>query len=251
MNENPPKILIVDDDRRMASTLADILTAREYRVAQAHSAEAALEAVRANGFDCVISDIAMPGMDGADLCEALKEIRPELITVLMTAYASEEIAARGLEKGALAVLEKPLDLQQALEFLSLLRKTRAIVIVDDDPEFCRTLAEILAARGYGVTVITDPRLALEGITGDEQAVLLDMKLGSTNGYEVLKKIRARYPSVPVLLATGYGAEMGELIQQALAINARACLYKPLSIPQFLKALEEIRAERLKKSLGVE
>ena len=243
------RILIVDDDRRMASTLADILNLQGYQTHQSHSPEEALELARSNEFDCVISDMIMPGMNGSELCHALSKIQPNLPSVLMTAYASEQLTDLGLKKGALAVLEKPLDITQVLQFLTLLRETQIITIVDDDSAFAKTLGSILERRKYSVSIITDPQHILEGISGQEQVILLDMKLNSVSGHEVLKRIRVRYPELPVLLVTGYGVEMAPAIEQALATHAYACLYKPLVIPELLSKLAEIRSSQLKKALA--
>ncbi|MEW5869845.1 MAG: response regulator [Chloroflexota bacterium] len=243
------RILIVDDDRYMASTLIDILNMQGYHTELAYSPEDALELARQAEFDCVISDIVMQGMSGVALCAALRQLQPEMVVILMTAYASEQQSAKGLEKGALAVLNKPLDLAHLLQFLDFLKKTQTIAIVDDDPEFCRTLSNILTSRGYSVKLILDDREALDSISGNEQVILLDMKLNNASGDEVLRKIRQRYPNLPVLLVTGYGVEMASAIARALAIDAYACLYKPLVVPELLKTLAEIRSRHLKKVLS--
>lgn len=245
---NNMRILVVDDDRRMASTLADILNLEGYQVVQAHSPGQALELARKTPFFCAISDIVMPGMNGADLCDALRQIQPGLMVVLMTAYASEEMTRRGLDQGALAVLEKPLDLTQVLQFLGLLRKQKTATIVDDDPTFCRTLGDILEHRGFLIKCITDPHSVMDELAGDEQVILLDMKLNSINGYDILREIRTRHPNLPVLLVTGFRAEMAPAIEKALAIHAHTCLYKPLVIPELLRTLDEIRAGQLKQAL---
>jgi DNA-binding NtrC family response regulator len=248
MNETL-RVLVVDDEPSMASTLADILGMQGYQTIQAHSAEAALELAHKFEFFCVISDIVMPGMNGAELCAALHQIQPDLPVVLMTAYASEELTAHGMEMGALAVLDKPLDLSQVLNFLALLSETQLIAIVDDDQVFCRTLGDILSQRGYTVKVIIDAYQALSSIDGEEQVILLDMKLKSVDGHEVLQRIRQRYPKLPVLLVTAFGREMATAIEKALDINAYACLYKPLVMSELFNALAEIRSRQLKKALG--
>jgi two-component system, NtrC family, response regulator HydG len=238
-------ILIVDDDQRMTRTLADILALAGHKAVEAHSASRALEKVQAQVFDCVLTDVRMPEMDGVELHRQLRKFQPGLPVILMTAYAAESLTNQGIEDGVVGVLDKPLDMNHLLGFLSSLSKNRTITIVDDDPAFCRTLEDILRQRGFDVTQITDPHVDMMPIASESQVILLDMKLNSVNGLDVLKDIRTRYPKLPVLLVTGYREQMSAAIQGALDIDAFTCLYKPLEIPQLLQMLTELQTTHLR------
>lgn len=242
------RILIVDDDRRMTSTLADILALQGYEITEAFSAAEAIEKVAQVSFDCVLTDIKMPGMNGVELFQELHKHQPGLPVMFMTAYAADELIHQGLESGAVGVLSKPLDIQQLLEFLAALDQEHIITVVDDDPAFCETLAEILERRGFRVAKVADPHLDIDKMILDTQIVLLDMKLNHVGGYELLKEICLHHPDLPVLLVTGYRQEMAVAIQKALELNAYACLYKPLVIPELLQKLAEIQSARLKELL---
>jgi len=154
-----------------------------------------------------------------------------------------------LEEGVIASLTKPLDINLLLGFFSSLRKERSIVIVDDDPQFCQTLGDILRARDFAVTQVHDPQSLVEMLRTDAQVVLLDMKLNSINGLEVLKEIREHYPHLPVILVTGYREEMAPAIEAALKINAYTCLYKPFRIEELLQLFTEVRHRELGRVLG--
>jgi DNA-binding NtrC family response regulator len=227
----------------------DILELNGYEAEAAHSGSEALDKVDKGRFDCLITDIKMPQMNGVELYRAIKAMQPDLPVVLMTAYATDNLVKEGLEEGAIATLTKPLDINLLLGFFSTLRKERPIVIVDDDPEFCKTLGDILRVRGFQVTQITDPQHAVEGIGADVEVVLLDMKLNEITGLDLLKEIRARYPHMPVILVTGYRAEMAPAIQAALNINAYTCLYKPLQIDELIEVLREVHHQALARVLG--
>jgi len=238
-------ILIVDDDRRITRTLSDILKVSGYQTMEASSGPDALEKVRAMKFDCVISDIKMPEMDGVELHRRLREIQPGLPVILMTAYAADILTRQGLNEGVVGVLDKPLDINHLLGFLASLSKNRMIVIVDDDKAFCKTLDDILHQRGFKVTQVTDPHVDVDLMTIDAQVILLDIKFNGINGLDVLKDIRKNNPNLPVLMVTGYRKEMAAAIQAALEINAYACLYKPLEIPQLLQMLAELQNKNLR------
>ena len=242
-------ILLVDDDHRMTHTLADILKLAGHKSSQAYSGKAALELARTTRFDCVLTDIKMPDINGVELHNALRQLQPNLPVVLMTAYTNNELVHQSLQMGAVGVLEKPLDIQLLLDFFSMLKQMPLITIVDDDPVFCQTLGEILHLRGYLVKTITDPNKTIDSITDQPQIILLDMKLITMNGYDLLKEIHLSYPDLPVLLVTGYRQEMAIPIQRALEIQARTCLYKPLEIERLLQIISEIQLARMRQILS--
>ena len=243
------RILVVDDDQRMAKTLADILKAKGYQVETAHSGAEALDQVAGKPFDCVLSDIKMPGVNGVELYQAIKAMQSDLPVVLMTAYSSNSLVREGLEEGAVAALTKPLDMGMLLAFFSFLRRERSVVIVDDDDDFCRTLGDILRVRGFGVTGITDPHQVMEGLRADGDVVLLDMKLNGINGLDVLRTIRKKCPRLPVILVTSCQEEMSPAIGAALKLGAYTCLYKPLEIEALLEVLSQVRRRELGRVLG--
>lgn len=243
------RILIVDDDRRMAKTLVDIFKVKGYEAEAAHSGPEALDKIDKGYFDCILTDIKMPQMNGVELYRAIKAMQPDLPVVLMTAYATDNLVQEGLEEGAIATLTKPLDINLLLGFFSTLRKERSIVIVDDDPQFCKTLGDILRSRDFAVTQVTDPQAVMESLKPDSQVVLLDMKLNSIDGLEVMKQIRERHPHLPVIVVTGYREEMAQAIEAALNINAYTCLYKPLQIEELIEVLREVHHQALARVLG--
>jgi CheY-like chemotaxis protein len=232
----------------MTHTLADILALKGHETAEAASGPQAMEQARARTFDLVLSDIRMPGMNGVELHRELCRVQPGVPLVLMTAYASEELTRQGLEEGVIAAVDKPLNLQRLLDFLGRLAESRTITVVDDDPAFCQTLGDVLERRGFRVATITDPHADVEQIVDQAQIILLDMKLNRIGGEDVLRRIRARYPDLPVLLVTGYRQEMATAIQRALELGAYVCLYKPLDIPELLRTLAQVRLGELRSAI---
>lgn len=244
------KVLVVDDDRRMVKTICDILRVKGHDPHVAYSGEEAVDKAREEGFDCVLMDLKMPGMDGVEALKKIKEVAPALPVVLMSAYATEHQAEEASRHGAYAILNKPIDLQIVLSFLALLRKEESILIVDDDPVFCKTLKDILQARGYRVETESNPESVL-GLMEEnyELLVVLDLKLGRTDGVDVLKEIRGKYPTKPVVLVTGHQGEAAAAIDKAMRIGAYTCLYKPLEIEKLVTIIEETSREKLRLLLG--
>ena len=105
-------LLIVDDEKAQRQVLSGDLKSRGYKVLEADSAETALDIVRKNLIDVILTDLKMPGASGIDLLTNLKEINPEISVVIMTAYASVETAVQALKNGAYDFITKPYNLDE-------------------------------------------------------------------------------------------------------------------------------------------
>lgn len=250
------RILVVDDDLRMTKTIVDILDVKGYSATAVHTAPEAVRAIAnamSNGpapFDCLISDIKMPGMDGVSLLRVVKGMQPGLPVVLMTAYASAAQVKAGMADGALSVLPKPLNLELLLSFLDALRTERSVVVVDDDLGFCQTVGDILRTRGFEVAQVVDPYDWERHIGDHVRVVLLDLKLNGVNGVDILRKIRAERPGMPVILMTGHREEMAAVIQMGLKLKAHSCLYKPLDVERLVNLVSALHSQSLARELGL-
>src|SRR5881409_27505 len=100
------KILVVDDEQSMAQFLGIVLRKEGYHVVTANNGRDALDKVKAENFDVVITDIKMPGMDGIQLLQGIKKLDPGLPVVIMTAYASQQSAIDAVNHGAFQYLIK-------------------------------------------------------------------------------------------------------------------------------------------------
>lgn len=240
------KILVVDDDRRIVKTTCDILKIKGHEPIAAYSGEEGVEKVRSDAPDCVLMDIKMTGISGVEALKRMQEIVPALPVILVSAYATGDVVEVAMGAGAYAVLGKPLNFPTVLSFISLLNKEESILVVDDDPMFCKTLKDILTLRGFHVETESEPQKVLGHLEKNYKlAVVLDLKLGAVNGVDVLKDIRAKYPGKPVVLMTGYREEMGDSIEQGRRIGAYTCLYKPFETDDLFELIEKIRVEKLK------
>ena len=101
-------ILIVDDEKMVLKIVEEILLQDNYNVITAQSGREGLEKLAQHSVDMVISDQKMPGMDGVDFLTRVKLIYPEILTVLLTAYAEIEIAIKAInEAGITKFIQKP------------------------------------------------------------------------------------------------------------------------------------------------
>ena len=104
------KILVVDDVATNVKLLADILTARGYDVSRASSGPEALERIRGTSFDLVLLDVMMPGMNGYEVCQAIRaDPAIRLLPVVLVTAMDPSERVRGLEAGADDFLTKPIN----------------------------------------------------------------------------------------------------------------------------------------------
>src|SRR5512143_927184 len=111
-------ILVVDDEEVMRDVLETLLTQAGYRVTLAEDGVEGLALARRQTFDAVILDVMLPEMGGLDVLEELKRSDPELVVVMITAYASLETAIAAIKKGAYDYVTKPFKHEELLHILA-------------------------------------------------------------------------------------------------------------------------------------
>ncbi|MFA6008701.1 MAG: sigma-54 dependent transcriptional regulator [Desulfobacteraceae bacterium] len=102
-------ILIVDDEASIRNALAQWFELDGYRVSTAEDANSALRKLQEVPWDIVMLDIKMPGIDGLELQRRIKKIDKNIITIIMTAFASVDTSIQGLKEGAFDYIVKPVD----------------------------------------------------------------------------------------------------------------------------------------------
>ncbi len=112
------RILIVDDEINSLTTISAILGKSGYLVETAQSGELALEKMRNQTFNLIISDYKMPGMNGEQLLKQVKKVAPNLPFILLTAFGTINKAVKAMKKGAYTYLTKPVNVEQMLGVLN-------------------------------------------------------------------------------------------------------------------------------------
>ncbi len=109
------RVLLVDDETEFVDTLAKRLAARDYQVHVAYDGDQALQAVGDHDYDVMVLDLKMPGMDGIEVLQRIKEAKHTVEVVILTGHgaAEEEHAARAL--GAFEYLHKPADINELVD----------------------------------------------------------------------------------------------------------------------------------------
>ena len=236
-------IMIVDDNISLCKTMSLILSRKGYGVTVDNNGVEAIEEIKENSFDIIFMDIKMPIMHGVETYKRIKKIRDDVVVVMMTAYAVEDLVQEAIDEGAYEVLYKPLNFDNILEIIEKSKETRQgglILLVDDDPAICTTLKNILVKKGHKVCIAHSGEEAIEKSRYDNiDIIFIDMKLPTINGLETFLTIRENNPEIVAILMTAYHQEMSELVQEALNKDAYTCLYKPLNIENMLMLITDI------------
>jgi DNA-binding response OmpR family regulator len=111
-------ILIVDDEKNIRLTLSQALETLGAEIDTAANGEEALAKLKGREFGLILLDIRMPGMDGMEVLRLVREIRPDIRIIMITAYGTIESAIEALKLGAVDFLQKPFDPEEIRELVS-------------------------------------------------------------------------------------------------------------------------------------
>ncbi len=111
-------ILIVDDEKNYPMIIGEVLQEEGYSSMTAASGMEALDILHNELIDLVLTDVKMPGMSGIDLLQKIKEIKPDMPVIVMTAHGSVEKAVEAMQKGAYTFILKPFDNQSLIAHIA-------------------------------------------------------------------------------------------------------------------------------------
>ena len=230
------RLLVVDDEPAMGRGLRRFLRIKGYEVRIAESGEEAIETASEWNPDGILMDIKMPGIDGVEAFRQIRTTCPNAFVIFMTAFSS--LIGEARDEGAVEVLTKPLDPDATCELIAKALVTRPVLVVDDDLNFCKSLSRVLKTKGCEVRTATSAKDALAVFEKHPRSVvLLDMRLEETTGLELLRRLKTRNATAPVIQMSGY-AEMEHSMNQGLELSATACFTKPLDIDAVWSAIKD-------------
>ena len=111
----PLRVLLIDDEEELVSTLAERLKLRGIEVEGVTSGADAIERVQEKKFDVVVLDMKMPGIGGLEVMRRIRREQPGVKFILMTGRGSLEEGEEGMQEGAFAYLLKPINIEDLME----------------------------------------------------------------------------------------------------------------------------------------
>ena len=226
-----PAILVVDDDLDIRCNVKDILDDLGYRADTAHDGPSALNMVQNHSYDVVLLDFKMPGMDGATLYAEMKKLRPEMVAIMVTAYAGSGGVAKAKAAGTWKVLRKPVDFAALLPLLDQAASEPVVLLVDDDHEFCENLWQLLRDQNFRVRIARTEADGISQATDSQYDVaIVDLGLGADgDGRNVIQQIRSINPNTKIILATGSNDRLE-------SVGADLVLQKPIDVKRMMAEL---------------
>ena len=207
MAEKKLNILLVDDERKFLDSIAERIRLRGFEALPAASGKEAVEIARKNEIHAAVVDLKMPDMDGLVTIAKLKEIHPEIKTVLLTGFGDEKIreAAEALDS---AYFEKE-RMGGFWDFIKVLgiKKKLNILLVDDERKFLDSIAERIRLRGFEALPAASGKEAVEIARKNEiHAAVVDLKMPDMDGLVTIAKLKEIHPEIKTVLLTGFGDE---------------------------------------------
>jgi len=108
MGNDKKRILVVEDDEEMRSLLKDFIEAEGFEADSVSNGAEAFRKLAKESFDLVITDVRMPGLTGLEILPGVRKLQPKASIIVITAFGSEQVCRRAIERGATAYLEKPI-----------------------------------------------------------------------------------------------------------------------------------------------
>ena len=200
-------ILVVDDEPIMQEILGDFLREEGYSIDIAGSGEEGVELAQKSSYDCAIVDLMMPGIDGSETMQKLREIDTSLPVIVVTAFASVESAVEAMKRGAFEYITKPFKNDEVLVVLQKAIRTRQLELeVPQLKEEVKTLRKALKDK-----------YSFENIVGKNRYM-----------QEVYSLIEQAAPSRSTILIQGESGTGKELVAKAIHANS-ARAEKPFQV----------------------
>jgi len=204
-------VLVVEDDPAVREYSVDALQELGYEVLAAADGNSALGLlVSGPRIDLLFTDVRLPGMDGPEIAEKARRLVPGLKILFATGYAESGIAREGRLDPGVHVLNKPFTFTElAAKVKDVIEGgsgRRRILVVEDEPLVRIVAVDSLTALGFEVEEAATAaeareKLAREGPGFD--AALIDVGLPDIRGDALVPEVRARYPELRIVVATGY------------------------------------------------
>ena len=152
VREEKAKILVVDDEAGIRDYFYSALSQEDYEVLTASSGEEAVELVRKDGFDLVLLDIKLPGIDGIEALRQIRKIDEDIVVIIITAYATLKTAVAALKEGAYDYVTKPFNLNEIIATVKRGLEKRRLII--ENRELAKRLKQKVVVTKKRLTITT-------------------------------------------------------------------------------------------------
>lgn len=235
-------ILIVDDHLGMRQTLQDILENEGYTVCVANSGGEAIAMCQTQHFDIILMDVRMPDLNGVEAYRRIKMFAESTRVIMMSAYSVEDLRREALAEGAIAFLQKPLDVEQVLHLIEETEQPPVLLVMPDASER-ETLVSSLDSLPYRTYTVNTAEGALELAQQIRfRIILIDTHLATMNGLDLYLALKEMTPTSIAIMVAETEPEFIEQAEEAVRRSAYTVLQKPLDIAHLLRLLDQIQRQ---------
>ena len=247
-DNDPIHILIVEDSKSVRHVLSENLSAAGFAVTEAKNGQQGLELASQTPFDCIVTDIDMPIMDGIEMVSLLKaEYATSTIPIIvLSANADDETVEEGFRNGVDAYLAKADDIDDNVQAIKdilmsnrLLTGSR-VLVVDDSQAVRAFLVAGLIGEGFQVETAVNGEEALVKLgMFKPDLIISDLMMPEMDGAELCKAIRMseEYSAIPIIMMSNINDK--SVMRRLMREGASSFLIKPFTINQLTIVIEEI------------
>jgi two-component system NtrC family response regulator len=189
---NTARILFVDDEESQRKAIGGFIEKKGYYIKTCPDGDTALDLIRNESWDIVLSDLKMPGMNGIELLRRAKELVPDIVFILFTAYGTVEGAVEAMKLGAFDFITKPVDLDVLEIMINKALENRRLLTEN------RRLRELVESSGRAKGIISE----------------------SARMEEVINLVARAAPSSATVLITGESGTGKERIARAIHYGSK-------------------------------
>jgi DNA-binding response OmpR family regulator len=237
---NAFRVLIIDDDRDLAESLAELIEMRGHTVSLAFSGEAGLARFRQQHFDVAFVDVKMPGLNGVETFLGLRKIDPSAAVIMMTGFSAEQALRDGAQAGTLRVIDRSAAALEMMPIIDEVKPRRVLVGAGQDRSLAAEARTALVSRGYEVEVAyRGEEILARAMTGAVDAVILDQHLSTLSGFDLYLALKWGGHPVPTIIAASRAKEHDAAIDLLQPIT-EAILSKPFDPAEVLGEIDKLQ-----------
>jgi len=233
---NFKRVLIVDDDRDFAESVAELLENRDLFVEMALSGENAVDRVNRNPFDIVLMDIGMPDMNGMATLAEMKKIQPGIQVILMTGLRMGQVLMLAFHAGMRSIVDRTAAVDNIISILYQLQPEGVILIIDGEMEGMKEIRSVADREGFMIKTVPTRQEAFAYLGKNPvKLVVANHRRTGFGGMDEFETIMKKGEAAPVLFITG-GEEEGMPPHRLFAVQD--ILFKPFDPCEILKLIGE-------------
>lgn len=235
------RVLVVDDDRDHAESVADLLGMRGHAVTVAYSGEAGLDMFRNSEFDVTLMDVQLPGMNGVQTFFELSKARPGAKIIMMTGFSVEHLLAQAVEDGAGGLLHRPFADSELMATFERVKPRGLVVVVDDDPDAAVGVKSLLLRNGCSAQIARSEAQAMDAVVaGSVDCLILDLRAPALSGLEVYLRLKKVGRVMRTILVAPHP---GNDSRAPTSAAAEWLLIKPFDPGELLRAIDAVTRDK--------